>query len=93
MSDILNKVQMYLNQVSKEPVKISDKLVEEFGEACKSALRKQFTEKRKIGFQPRMSNIGRPLCQLQMEAKNVKGEGQSYNAHQLMVSHKLAILL
>ena len=26
-----------------------------------------------------MSNIGRPLCQLQMEAKNVKGEGQPYN--------------
>ena len=80
MSDIINKVQMYLNQVSKEPVEISDKLVEEFGEACKSALRKQFTEQRKTGFQPRMSNIGRPLCQLQMEAKNIKGEGQPYNA-------------
>ncbi len=80
MSDIINKVQMYLNQVSKEPVKISDKLVEEFGEACKSALRKQFAEERKTGFQPRMSNIGRPLCQLQMEAKNIKGEGQPYNA-------------
>jgi len=79
MSDIINKVQMYLNQVSKEPVEISDKLVEEFGEACKSALRKQFTEQRKSGFQPRMSNIGRPLCQLQMEAKNIKGEGQPYN--------------
>ena len=26
-----------------------------------------------------MSNIGRPLCQLQMEAKGVKGEGQPYN--------------
>ena len=79
MSDIISKVQMYLNQVSKEPVEISDKLVEEFGEACKSALRKQFTEQRKTGFQPRMSNIGRPLCQLQMEAKNIKGEGQPYN--------------
>ena len=79
MSDIISKVQMYLNQVSKEPVEISDKLVEEFGEACKSALRKQFTEERKSGFQPRMSNIGRPLCQLQMEARNIKGEGQPYN--------------
>jgi len=79
MSDIINKVHMYLNQVSKEPVEISDKLVEEFGEACKSALRKQFTEQRKSGFQPRMSNIGRPLCQLQMEARNIKGEGQPYN--------------
>ena len=79
MSDIINKVQMYLNQVSKEPVEISDKLVEEFGEACKSALRKQFSEERRKEFKPRMSNIGRPLCQLQMEAKNVKGEGQPYN--------------
>ena len=79
MTDILSKVQLYLDKVSKEPVEISDKLVEEFGEACKSALRKQFSEKRRDKFEPRMSNIGRPLCQLQMEAKNVKGEGQSYN--------------
>ena len=44
--------------------KISDKLVEEFGEACKSALRKQFTEQRKTGFQPRMSNIGLSLIHI-----------------------------
>ena len=43
MSDILHKVQLYLSKATKEPVDISDKLVEEFGEACKSALRKQFT--------------------------------------------------
>ena len=79
MTDILSKVQLYLDKVSKEPVEISDKLVEEVGEACKSALRKQFSEKRRDKFEPRMSNIGRPLCQLQMEAKNVKGEGQPYN--------------
>ena len=79
MTDILSKVQLYLDKVSKEPVEISDKLVEEFGEACKSALRKQFAEERRSMFEPRMSNIGRPLCQLQMESKNVKGEGQPYN--------------
>jgi len=79
MTDILSKVQLYLDKAAKEPVKISDKLVEEFGEACKSALRKQFSEERRREFKPRMSNIGRPLCQLQMEAKNVKGEGQPYN--------------
>ena len=79
MTDILSKVQLYLDKVAKEPVEISDKLVENFGEACKGALRKQFSEKRYDKFQPRMSNIGRPLCQLQMEAKNVKGEGQPYN--------------
>ena len=30
MNSILHKVQSYLDKVSKEPVKISDKLVEEF---------------------------------------------------------------
>ena len=79
MSDIINKVQMYLSQVAKEPVEISDKLVEEFGEACKNALLKQFQEERSSKFELRMSNVGRPLCQLQMEAKGIKGEGQPYN--------------
>ena len=49
MTDILSKVQLYLDKVSKEPVEISDKLLEEFGEACKSALRKQFSEKKYSG--------------------------------------------
>ena len=79
MNDILLKVQTYLDKCNKESIEISDTLVEEFGEACKSALRKQFSEQRREGFKPRMSSIGRPLCQLQMEAKNVKGEGQPYN--------------
>ena len=57
MTDILSKVQLYLDKVAKEPVKISDKMVEEFGEACKSALRKQFSEERRKEFKPRMSNI------------------------------------
>ena len=79
MNDILIKVQKYLDNVSKGPTQVDKKLVEEFGEACKNALLKQFTEDRRSKFEPRMSNIGRPLCQLQMEAKGVKGEGQPYN--------------
>jgi hypothetical protein len=80
MNDILHKVQIYLDKVSQAPVEVSNELVEEFGEACKKALRKQFSDERKDKFQIRMSNIGRPLCQLQMESKNIKGEGQPYNA-------------
>jgi len=79
MNDILIKVQKYLDNVSKGPTQVDKKLVEEFGEACKNALLKQFTEGRRSKFEPRMSNIGRPLCQLQMEAKGIKGEGQPYN--------------
>ena len=79
MNDILIKVQKYLDNVSKGPTQVDKKLVEEFGEACKNALLKQFEDQRRNKFEPRMSNIGRPLCQLQMEAKGVKGEGQPYN--------------
>jgi len=79
MNNILYKVQQYLGKASKESVKLDKRLVEEFGEACKNALLKQFEDQRKNTFEPRMSNIGRPLCQLQMEAKGVKGEGQPYN--------------
>jgi hypothetical protein len=79
MNDILLKVQQYLDSISKKPVKLDKQLVQEFGEACKNALLKQFEEERKDKFEPRMSNIGRPLCQLQMEAKGIKGEGQPYN--------------
>ena len=79
MNNILLQVQQYLDSVSKEPVKLDEQLLQEFGEACKNALLKQFEEKRRDKFEPRMSNIGRPLCQLQMEAKGIKGEGQPYN--------------
>ena len=79
MNNILYKVQQYLGKASKESVKLDKGLVEEFGEACKNALLKQFEDQRRNKFEPRMSNIGRPLCQLQMEAKGVKGEGQPYN--------------
>jgi len=79
MSNILLKVQQYLDNVSKNPVKLDKQLVQEFGEACESALLKQFEETRRDKFEVRMSNIGRPLCQLQMEAKGIKGEGQPYN--------------
>jgi hypothetical protein len=79
MNNILYKVQQYLGKASKESVKLDKGLVEEFGEACKNALLKQFEDQRRNKFETRMSNIGRPLCQLQMEAKGVKGEGQPYN--------------
>ena len=80
MNSILLKVQKYLDKVSKSPAQVDKTLVEEFGEACKKALLKQFSETRSNKFEVRMSNVGRPLCQLQMEAKGIKGEGQPYNA-------------
>ena len=71
---------MFLTEASKTSVKISDDIIEEFGEACKEAFKKQFTEKRKKKFTYRMSNIGKPLCQLKMEKNGVEGDSIPYNA-------------
>ena len=79
MNTILLKVQQYLDSVSKKPEQLDSKLVEEFGEACKNALLKQFQEDRRSKFELRMSNVGRPLCPMQMGAKGIKSEGQTYN--------------
>jgi len=57
MNNILDKVKIYLDKVSTSPVEISEDLLNEFGEACKSALRKQFSEKRQDKFEPRMSTL------------------------------------
>jgi len=78
--DILTKVQTFLDTACEKQVAISDKLIEEFGEACKTAIKKQFTDKRPNKFRLRASNVGRPLCQLQMEKTGAMGESQPYNA-------------
>ena len=70
---------MFLAEANKASVKVSDELIDEFGEACKEAFRKQFTDKRKTDFSYRMSNIGKPLCQLQMEKNGAEQETMPYN--------------
>ena len=50
MSNVVEQLQNFLAQACKEPVSMSDDIVEEFGELCKSALRKQFTEEREKKF-------------------------------------------
>ena len=79
MSSILNRVQLFLTEANKASVPISSTIINEFGEACKEAFRKQFVEERETEFRPRMSNIGKPLCQLQMEKKGVKADTPPYN--------------
>ena len=78
-NQILENVQSFLKMATDDSVAVSDKLIDEFGEMCKDAFRKQFTDKREKSFRARMSNIGRPLCQLQMEKSNAESEGQPYN--------------
>ena len=79
MSSILNRVQLFLAEANKASVSVSSTIVNEFGEMCKAAFVKQFIEPREKEFRPRMSNIGRPLCQLQMEKSGAKAEIMPYN--------------
>lgn len=85
MNEIELLIQSYLDRANAGPVEVPEELIEEFGEACKAAFRKQFTEPRK-GFTLRMSNIGRPTCQLQMEKSGAPSETPPYN-------HKIKMLL
>lgn len=58
---------MTLDRLSNnEPVEINDELIELAGEQFKEALRRQL-KPREEDFRLRMSNIGKPLCQLQNE--------------------------
>ena len=79
MHPILYKVVKFLSEANLKKVEISDQLIEDFGEACKASLRRQFTEDRKDDFTLRMSSIGRPLCQLQMEKEGASREPPPYN--------------
>ena len=76
---ILDKIKHLLVQAEQSPVPISEELIEQFGEDCKKAIRKQFKERRDTSFRIRMSGIGKPLCQLQMEKSGAKREAQPYN--------------
>ena len=80
MSTILNRVQLFLTEANKASVPISSTIINEFGELCKDAFKKHFTEERDTKFKPRMSSIGKPLCQLQMEKSGVETETPSYQS-------------
>jgi hypothetical protein len=79
----LEEVKSLLVESQRRPIKIPDEIQKEFAKDCLSAVQKQFTDKRESEFRIRMSNIGRPLCQLQMEKKyatdSTVGYADNYN--------------
>lgn len=77
MHDIIARVQDLCNDALANKANVSDELIEEFGELAKQVLRKHFQPQPDREFTIRMSNIGRPLCQLWMEKNGVQGESPS----------------
>lgn len=74
MSDILLRVQAFLDDVNFGRAKVDSKLIEEYAERAKFLLSKKLNEKPRDKFTLRMSNIGRPLCQLMLEKQGVPRE-------------------
>ena len=68
----------YLVNVLDGKAEMPSYLLSEFAELSKKALEKHFTRK-KEDFRLRMSNVGKPLCQLQMQAKGVEPEKPSHD--------------
>ena len=68
----------YLVNVLDGKAEMPSYLLSEFAELSKKALEKQFTRKEE-DFRLRMSNVGKPLCQLQMQAKGVEPEKPSHD--------------
>ena len=67
----------FLSRAVKGEAEMPPHILDEFADNCKQALNKQFNEQRG-DFRLRMSNAGKPLCQLQMQAKGVKEEPPTY---------------
>ena len=78
MVPILDLVKVYLTEASRGEAKISPKLVKEFEKACGKALKRQFSKQDKK-WRMRMSGIGKPLCQQQLDKKQLSKDLE-YNA-------------
>ena len=74
----LLEVQDFLQKAGRGEIDSSrlDDLIEGFGEDCKTAIRKQFS--RNSEYRIRMSGLGRPLCQQQLEKQGLK-QDVAYN--------------
>ena len=78
MNENLAKVIAYLESANRGESSMSDEVIDKAGEDFKQALRKQF-QTQEFNFKPRPSNLGRPLCQLQMEAAGTRKADKNYS--------------
>lgn len=82
--DILFRVQKYLDDANRGPVDVSEEVLDQFAADCREALRRQLREDKK-DFTLRISNIGRPRRQLQLEKAGAPAEHPSYDFRMKMI--------
>ena len=77
------KVHQYLEEVRTGKASVSEKTIEQITEDVRAALIRQFVDKRNKEFSLRMSNAGRPYCQLWFE-KNHPNEATTMSSNFVM---------
>ena len=75
----LEEVLLSLSNDRHEDILIKDEWIEKAVSDFRDALHRQLKPTEKRSFRLRMSNVGRPTCQLQMEASGIKGKDKQYN--------------
>jgi hypothetical protein len=81
------KLLSFLSKAANGGAEMPSQILEEFGDLAKKALQKHFTKQDILdeGFRLRMSNIGKPLCQLQMQARGEEEEPNDYSFKMRMI--------
>ena len=82
------KIHLALDRLSNDEfdqIRVDPVWINEAGEALKDALRRQLTDTGKNDFRLRMSNVGKPLCQLQMADAGAKEARKPYNFRMMMM--------
>ncbi len=85
MHPIKTKVVNYLERSNTEAAGMSKEIIARAGQAFMDMLEKQFNEKYDDEFKLRMSNIGKPTCQLQMKANKAPKENEKYSFPMVMM--------
>ena len=79
-----SRLLSFLSKAAREGVEMPPHILDEFAEAARDALEKHFVKEDRE-FSLRMSNIGRPSCQLHMQAKGVEAEPKTYDFKMRMI--------
>lgn len=82
------KIHLALDRLSNDEfdqLRVDPAWIDEAGEALKDALHRQLGDTGKNDFRLRMSNVGKPLCQLQMADAGAKEARKPYNFKMMMM--------
>ena len=77
MNTVVKDINKTLEALSIGDLKLSEELIEQFGEDIKQSLREWSTPREHTGFSIRVSNIGKPLRKLWYEKRNPSEEPPS----------------